>query len=282
MNYQGKLLDRIRHDQEALSKSERKVAAAVLVDPETAIRTSIAKLAEIAGVSEPTVNRFCRNLDCSGWSDFKLRIAQELATESPYISRKVSAEDELDVYAGKIFEATMASIAQAWAAVEPVTLERAVNALAQARKIEFYGLGITGPTALDAQHKFFYLNVPVAAYTDVLMQRMAANATHAGDVVVVFSCSDSDAVILAAAKNARRAGATVIGITAVGTILAESCHIVLSVEPSDISDIYAPITSRIVYLALIDILAMGVILKRGQEFKPHLQKVREGLSGTDL
>ena len=170
----------------------------------------------------------------------------------------------------------MASIAQAWATVEPAKLERAVNALAQARKIEFYGLGATGSTALDAQHKFFSLNVPVAAHTDVLMQRIAANATHPGDVVVVFACLDSIDEIIEAAKNARNAGATVIGITSADTILTEYCHIVLPVESSDISDIYSPITSRIVYLALIDILAMGVTLRRGQEFKTHLQKIREG------
>lgn len=52
---------------ENFSKSERKVAEVIMASPQTAIHSSIATLAKMADVSEPTVNRFCRRLDTKGF-----------------------------------------------------------------------------------------------------------------------------------------------------------------------------------------------------------------------
>lgn len=51
-------LDKIQANLDQLSKSERKVAEVILAAPQTAIHSSIATLAKMADVSEPTVNRF--------------------------------------------------------------------------------------------------------------------------------------------------------------------------------------------------------------------------------
>ena len=53
------ILNQIRDPDFKLSKSAKKVAAAVLQNPEQIIHTSIAKLATSAEVSEPSVIRFC-------------------------------------------------------------------------------------------------------------------------------------------------------------------------------------------------------------------------------
>ncbi|STU80526.1 phosphogluconate repressor HexR, RpiR family [Klebsiella pneumoniae] len=73
------MLEKIQSRLEHLSKSERKVAEVILATPEQAIHSSIAALALEAGVSEPTVNRFCRSLETRGFPDFKLHLAQSLA-----------------------------------------------------------------------------------------------------------------------------------------------------------------------------------------------------------
>ena len=64
---------------DSLNKSEKKVAGAIVDDPEAATRSSIAILAKKAGVSEPSVNRFCKRFDTAGFPDFKLKLAQCLS-----------------------------------------------------------------------------------------------------------------------------------------------------------------------------------------------------------
>ena len=76
-------LDKIQSHLELLSKSERKVAEVIPASPQTAIHSSIATLARMADVSEPTVNRFCRRLDTKGFPDFKLHLAQSRLTARP-------------------------------------------------------------------------------------------------------------------------------------------------------------------------------------------------------
>jgi DNA-binding IclR family transcriptional regulator len=61
------MLEKIQSRLEHLSKSERKVAEVILATPAQAIHSSIAALALEAGVSEPTVNRFCRSLETRGF-----------------------------------------------------------------------------------------------------------------------------------------------------------------------------------------------------------------------
>lgn len=77
------MLEQIQAHLGYLSKSERKAAETILASPSQAIHSSIATLAGVAGVCEPTVNRFCRSLGTRGLPDFKLHLAQSLANGTP-------------------------------------------------------------------------------------------------------------------------------------------------------------------------------------------------------
>ena len=82
------------------------------------LRMSIATLAQAAAVSEPTVNRFCRNFDAKGYPDFKIKLAQSLAGGTPYVSRSVERDDDASSYGDKIFGATIAALDDARRALD--------------------------------------------------------------------------------------------------------------------------------------------------------------------
>ena len=82
------------------------------------------------------------------------------------------------------------------------------------------------------------------------------------------------------AKLARDNGASVLGLTASNTPLAKVCTHSLDIPLPEDTDIYMPMTSRIIQLTVLDILATGVTLKRGVDFQPHLRKVKESLVAT--
>jgi len=274
------ILNQIVERLESLNRSERKVADVILADPQRATRSTIAVLAKAADVSEPTVNRFCKKFDTSGFPDFKLHLAQALVSGVPYVNKNVEPADGPDDYTPKIFDATIASLSYARNKLKPATVNLAVDQLIQAKQINFFGLGASGPVAFDAQHKFFRLNIPVVAYDDVLMQRMVAAASGTGDVIVVISYTGRTKDLVEIASLARSSGAVVIGITAPDSPLAERCSMVLDVEVPEDTDLYMPMTSRIVHLAVLDVLATGVTLRRGPDFAPHLKKIKDSLKDT--
>ncbi|MFG6667207.1 transcriptional regulator HexR [Halomonas sp. HNIBRBA4712] len=274
------LLDRLRERLNELNRSEFKVANVIMDDPVAATSLSIASLAQAAGVSEPTVNRFCRNFGAKGYPDFKIKLAQSLAGGTPYVTRAVAPGDTATQYTSKIFGATIAALKEAEREVDTAAIERMVDYLTQAKHIHFFGLGASGAVAQDAQHKFFRFNLPVMAYVDVLMQRMVAAACHTGDVIVIISYTGRTRELVDIAKLGRAAGAVVLGITAPNSPLSQECTATLDVATPEDTDHYMPMTSRVIQLTLIDALATGVTLRRGEDFLPHLKKIKDSLRDT--
>ncbi|HCP20924.1 MurR/RpiR family transcriptional regulator [Spongiibacter sp.] len=274
------LLEDIQSRLDTLNKSERKVAEAILKDPTAATRYSIAALARAADVSEPTVNRFCRGFSATGFPDFKIRLAQSIATGTPYVGQNVEADDTVAEFADKIMLSTIASLDKARQSLDPKALATVIDYLIQAKQINFFGMGGSASVALDAQHKFFRFNIPVMSYDDALMQRMVAAGAQVGDVIVLISYTGRTKETVEIAQVARENGATVIGITNPDSPLAECCTAVLGVTAPEDTEVYMPMSSRIIHLTVIDILATGVTLKRGKDFLSHLKKIKESLKAT--
>ncbi|MDE1461345.1 MurR/RpiR family transcriptional regulator [Spartinivicinus poritis] len=282
MNRPINLIERIKTSLDTLNRSERKVADVILKDPHSATRYSIAALAQEAGVSEPTVNRFCRSFDAKGYPDFKLQLAQSLASGTPYVSRNVEQDDTAQEYTDKIFSFSIASLDAARQSIDANEITKAVDYLIQAKQISFFGVGASGPVAMDAQHKFFRFNIPVMAYDDFLMQRMVASVARTGDVIVIISYTGRTRELVEVAKIGREAGATVIGITAPDSYLAEECTLTIGVTTQEDTDVYMPMASRMVHLTVLDVLATGVTLKRGVDFQKHLKAIKDSLKASRM
>ncbi|HAB78987.1 MAG TPA: transcriptional regulator HexR [Glaciecola sp.] len=274
------ILDKITRNSELFSKSEKKVAEAILANPQTAIHSSIATLANLSGVSEPTVNRFCRRLDTKGFPDFKLHLAQSLAQGTPYVNRNVDENDGPEEYTNKIFESTMAALDIAKQSVDISTINRVVDLLTQAKKISFFGLGSSASVAHDALNKFFRFNVPVVYFEDIVMQRMSTMNSTEGDVIVLISHTGRTKSLVEIAQMARANDAIVVGITAADSPLGRESNYVLSLDVPEDTDMYMPMASRIAQLTLIDILATGFTLRRGNKFRENLKRVKESLKDS--
>ena len=72
-------------------------------------------------------------------------------------------------------------------------------------------------------------------------------------------------------------GASVIGITRAGSPLTDMCTVSLLVGVSEDEDLYTPMTARLAFLTIIDILAVGVALRRGPAVIQRLEKLKKFL-----
>ncbi|HSM88400.1 MAG TPA: MurR/RpiR family transcriptional regulator [Desulfobacterales bacterium] len=267
----------IRSCIDSLRNSEKKVAKCVLGDPGAVITASITELAEKAGTSEPTVIRFCRRLGLGGYMELRLNLARDLPS-AQYIFENVAATDSLAEIAGKILNAHREAIANTLNKLNLDDLEAAVTALRSARRIEFYGMGGSAIVARDAHHKFFRLGIPSVAYDDPHMQVMSAALLCPEDVVVAVSHTGSTKDIIESAKVARKAGAKIIGILgSENSPLSKVCDIALSVFSREAALRLAPMTSRLVQLAVVDVLFVAVAMMDFSATKERLDKVKRSL-----
>lgn len=276
------MLERIRAQLPDLSTAERKVAELALAQPYTVMQAAVADIAASAGVSQPTVIRFCRSMGCAGLPDFKLKLAGSLVTGVPYVHSSVRPEDPTSEVAAKVFDNTISALLKCRNEVNPAAVEQAVELLSTARRIEFYGLGNSGIIAADAQHKFFRFGIPTVAYADTHIQTMAASVLSAGDVMVAISNSGRTVELLGAVDVALNAGASVVAITASGSPLARMATVTLAADTREDTETFSPMISRIVHLVMIDILAVGVALRQGPALIAQLEKSKQSLRGKRL
>jgi RpiR family carbohydrate utilization transcriptional regulator len=272
------ILKEIGDQLDQLRRSERKVAELVLAKPTQVIHMRIIDLAAAADVSEPTVVRFCRAIGCEGFQNFKLALAQSTAQNPSQIPFSLSELDTARDYTYKVFEATMETLGRVRNTLDLDAIEVAVDALCNANRVEFYGFGASSPVAIDAQHKFFRLQIASAAHSDPHIQAMSAMSLTPGDVVVAISQSGRTTALLEAMEHVREAGAIVIGLAPDKTPIIENCNIPIPIDVEQAkADSYSPLPSRIAHLAVIDVLAVGVSKMKGEEVDRHLIKLRRGL-----
>lgn len=272
------ILKEIGDQLEQLRRSERKVAELVLAKPEQVIHMRIVDLAAAAEVSEPTVVRFCRAIGCEGFQNFKLALAQSTAQNPSQEPFTLSELDTARDYTYKVFDATMETLKRVRNTLDPDAIEVAVDALCNAKRVEFYGFGASSPVAIDAQHKFFRLQIASAAHSDPHIQAMSAMSLAPGDVVVAISQSGRTTSLLEAMDHVREAGAIIIGLAPDYTPVIKHCTIPIPIDVEQANDdSYSPLPSRIAHLAVIDILAVGVSKMKGAEVDRHLIKLNKGL-----
>lgn len=262
------------------TKSEQRIASAILDDPRTATRLTMAALAERAGVSEPTVLRFCRKFGARGFPEFKLRLAQSLVRGVPYVSSSLAPDDTTATFTAKIIDGSVASLRALPDQLPPALVEQVVGKLLEAGRIFFLGLGVSSAVAQDAEQHFFRFALPVSAHADVLMQRMLAAAAAENDLFFIISHTGRTRDLVDVAQLARERGATVVALTARGSALARSSSIAIELDVREDTDAYMPMTSRLVHLAVLDVLAAGVTLRRGESLQPHLRAIKESLRAT--
>jgi RpiR family carbohydrate utilization transcriptional regulator len=272
------ILEVVRMRRAELRRSDRKVADQVLKDPRRILSATVAETALLAKVSQPTVIRFCTAVGCSGFQDFKLRLASSLALGTSATHSVLLDTDTPPVVVEKIFDYTMTSLDWARHHLDEAALERAIDALERAKRIEFFGFGASGIVAQDAQQKFPLFGVPCGAPADSHEQIMVATMLGPGDVAVVISNTGRTRAIIEVARTARETGAQVIGITGSDSPLAAYCDIAVIVETLDNTNVFTPTISRIAALVVVDVLSTAVALRRDAEHQQRFARMKLRLS----
>ncbi len=276
------LLDSIKTQIDLLSKSEKKVALTILDNPQLALAENITALAKNARVSEPTVVRFCRAIGYEGWHDFKLKLAQSLAVALPGSNEMLAQDDIAADLVNKICSRSINVLLDLRNHLSADGIQLALDVLLKANKIEFYGQGTSGIVAADAQHKFFRSGVPTVAYSDPHIHSIAASLLQPGDCMVAISQRGGNAALLRSVQLAKKGGADIIVLGPSGTPLAELATVLVPINLNFNSDPYTPISARLAHLVVIDILAVGLALKCGPEFRKKMQNAQKSLQQFDM
>lgn len=271
------ILKGLEDNLEEFSRSDKKLATLVLQSPEPVTQMSLATFAQAADVSQPTAIRFCRKLGCEGFHEFRIRVAQAVAKGAPYLHREIEQGDELATVASKIFASSIDTLQLIGQQLDLSVIEAAVECIAAARRIELIATGLSSVAAIDAHQKFMRLGVPTIWHADGHLQRMSVATLRPGDVAIAFSYTGEIRDVLRTCEMALERGASLVVMTRTGSAIAKVATHAIAIDTLEDTFVYAPMTTRLAHLAVVDVLATAVALKSGDDGAKVIRRVKQAM-----
>ncbi|MFO1175223.1 MAG: MurR/RpiR family transcriptional regulator [Paracoccaceae bacterium] len=249
------LIQALADEDETFSAMERKLAEYVLADVNRATNASITEIAAGAGVSPPTVTRFCRRLGCTGFSDFKVQLAR-----SAFVGLRFLRPESVTSSAAEVAEDIVTKAQNALFAVhrslDLPAVEAAAKALAKAEMIYAFGSGGNSTMIVnELQNRLFRLGCRISASNDHGMNLMLAAAAEPGTVVFGSSFSGRNAELQHCFRLLGARGIPTIALTQSGSPVAQAADIVVAVDLPEGQNIYRATSTRYAFLAVLDIIA---------------------------
>jgi RpiR family carbohydrate utilization transcriptional regulator len=253
----GPLRERISGILDRLTPAERKVAEFVAAHPNDVPEATVATIARAAGVSEPTVIRFCRALGLEGFADLRLEIVRGEGAP-PTVARAIAPGLPPSEAAAAVFEGAIAALDAARRELDGEAVARAALALLRASRVEIWACGASFAAARHLEAALMGLCRGVVARADGAMQAVAAATLDSEAAAVCLSRTGADRDVVEAARHAAAGGATVIAITRPRSPLAAAAALALDCPAQESAAPGNP--AGVLQLAMAEGLASAVAL----------------------
>jgi DNA-binding MurR/RpiR family transcriptional regulator len=271
------LIQALMDEDGRMSAMEKKLAAFVLADVHFATNASISDIASGAGVSPPTVTRFCRRLGCASFSDFKVLLAKSAYVGLRYLNPETTTTTPAEV-AEDIVTKAQSALFEMHRTLDLAAVEQAVDLLAKAQMIYAFGSGgNSSMIAHEMQNRLFRLGAHITASSDHGMNLMLAAAAEQGVVVFGSSFTGRDRELTHCFELLRKRRIPTIALTQAGSPLAEVADVVISITLPEGKNIFRATSTRYASLAVVDIIANLVAYADRKKSTRLLRGIKEEL-----
>jgi RpiR family carbohydrate utilization transcriptional regulator len=274
----GALMPLIQGRLPTLKRAQRRIAEAVVGDPEQFISHSISELAADCGVSAGSIVIFCKSLGLRGFPALKIALARELSEPVLLSGDKTAPSTGLPSMLETVFERHVESLRQTLKLNTPESFHAAVKFLLKTRHIVLFSIGLSYPVAYSLYARLRFIGLPALIEFDSHLQLAAAAEIRRGDVGLAVSVAGSTRETVECLRLAKERGATTICITnSIGSPLAQAADIPLYAAPSAVKYFQAPLASRVTQLAIADVLLVLIGQRRKRQALAHVRRAEEYL-----
>ncbi|WP_218566160.1 MurR/RpiR family transcriptional regulator [Vallicoccus soli] len=279
------LLVRLRAALPDLAPAERRVGQRVLDDPYGTAALTISELAQAAATSETTVIRFCKALGLPGYPQLRLTLAAESGGggAAQEVGAEIGPDDDLRDVVAKVAWADARAVEETAQQLDVPALERVVDALAGAARVDVYGVGASAFVAADLQQKLHRIGRVAFAWSDTHIALTSAALLRPGDVAVAVSHTGTTAEVVEALRLAGRRGATTVAVTNFPrSPVARAADHVLTTAARETTYRSGAMASRIAQLVLVDCLFIGLAQRLLPEAREALGVTYEAVRAHHL
>ncbi len=280
------ILGRIEENYAKFTKLEKRVADFVFDNPQKVLYTSITDLADMCGVGDTTVFRFCKALNLNGYQDFKMLLAQDIANTNGannILVGTIDIQDDVKTICEKALTTNIAALNETYNVLDFDAVSKAVEFMSLAKRIHFFGMGSSGLIALEAKQKFMRIIPNVEFVSDCHMQYMAASLLDSKDLAIIISYSGSTKDMIEIHKIAKQNGCKTICITRYArSPITNFADIVLQCGSNEGPLDGGASSTIMVQLYIIEILYLQYFMRNNAECRLNKSKTTESISSKLL
>lgn len=198
-------LKQLNSKRDQLRHLEKQVLDYMIQNPEDVLTMNIEKLAQAVYVSTATVSRACKQLGYRGFQDLKFSLSK---------SRNVRERKEKSEIVHLSSHITRMTVEwnQTLELINEADISRAVKIIKASQQVEFFGMGASYPTCVEAARKFMFAGCMCTARADWdTLYHLAQNLT-ADDLAIIVSSSGETNRIIELARTLKSNETTIISI----------------------------------------------------------------------
>ena len=232
-------------------------------------------LAQRAQTSPSTVVRCCQRMGYRGYHHLQMALAREVPSEHLHHG-DIAPDDPVNVVLAKVFAAGARTLTDGVRTVDEDRFRAAVEAISNARRVVFIGVGTSAPLAQDAAYRLRTIGVSADAPADVHVQHVATRLLGPPDVCVAITHTGATRETVMALRAARQVGATTIVVTSFSrSPISRLADFVLVTGGPELSFQREAMASRLAHLCLLDALYVAVAMLTETRSKTALAATAE-------
>lgn len=275
----GSVRSRLQSLQATLPPISARIAGYILEHADDVVHMSVTEVAERCRASEGAVIKLCKQLGATGFQQLKISLAQDLVRPTEFIHEDLQRDDDVATVVQKIFHSGVNALTDTLAVLDAAAMERAVQLLLEAERIELYGIGSAAPIVEDAYYRMLRIGLNVKVVIDSHIQAISASLCGPEVTVLTVSHSGSTVETVTAQRLAKEAGARTICITNLGkSPIQKHSDVILSTNARETKFRTEAMTSRIAQLCIVDALIACLALANHDEAVASIQHTFDVLS----
>jgi DNA-binding MurR/RpiR family transcriptional regulator len=278
----GEILAAIRERLKDLPQIQQQIARFILDSPQEVVRMSISHLAMKTGAkSEASIVKFYRSLGFTGYHDFKVTLATEIAGHSfhnPDDYTQISVEDDISAIRKKIFVSSMRVLESNNNSIDDAVLAKTIDMLEAATRVIILGYGTSGVAAYDLFVKLSRLGIDCHYSLDAHINALVLAEPREGDVIFAISYSGESRDVVLQAERVRGMAKLIALTGEADSPLAEIADVCITVRSFETAYRTDAMISRMVQITIIDILFTALAIRGGDTAMARLSRSRQGLS----
>ncbi|MCK9482208.1 MAG: MurR/RpiR family transcriptional regulator [Bacteroidia bacterium] len=263
-----------------LPRKQQVIADFIQQNPSRVVNMSISEFAEATGnKSESAIVRFYRNLGFTGYFNFKVSLATEIAGQSFYYTyADLTSSDNEATVKEKLFNGIVKTLYDNYAMLDNELLNKTVNMIIESKRIFFIGYGESAYVCESARFKFMRIGFDTFFSSDSHFNTIQLSEVKKGDLLFAISLSGLSKDVVVPIANCKPTAKIIALTSSPNTPLGQLADICLEAYSEELNYRTDALMARHAQYMIMDILFMATAIKMGGNVLDRLDKGRQSLS----